>query len=191
MTTDVLSVSPETSVRDAMELLARRHVSGAPVIANGELVGVVTTTDLMMFASAIAGVPTQRDSEDAWLEDGASAEDDVEAERVSSSAFFAELWDDAGADAAQRMETVDTPEWNELEEHDVSEVMTRAPLVVLDPDTDVATAAALMSKRGIHRVLVAEQERLVGIVSTLDMARVVGNHLLTDVSTSTVTPETR
>src|SRR5215510_13878698 len=48
MTTDVLPVSPETSVRDAMELLARHHVSGAPVIANHQLVGVVTTTDLLM-----------------------------------------------------------------------------------------------------------------------------------------------
>ena len=53
MTTDVLSVSPETSVREAMELLTRRHVSGAPVVAGGKIVGVVTGNDLMMLASAL------------------------------------------------------------------------------------------------------------------------------------------
>ena len=33
MTTDALTVTPETTVREAMELLARHHVSGAPVVS--------------------------------------------------------------------------------------------------------------------------------------------------------------
>jgi len=32
MTTDALTVTPETTVREAMELLARHHVSDAPVV---------------------------------------------------------------------------------------------------------------------------------------------------------------
>ncbi|HEY9226623.1 MAG TPA: CBS domain-containing protein [Gemmatimonadaceae bacterium] len=179
MTTDIASVSPETTVREAMELLAGRHVSGAPVIANGHLVGVVTATDLMMFAAALSGVPTQRDTDEPWSDGGASVMDDAERERECSSTFFAELWDDAGADSAERMETVESPEWNALEEHDVSEVMTRAPLVTLRPDADAVTAAALMSERGIHRVLVVENTQLVGIVSALDIANAAAKHLLT------------
>jgi len=35
MTTDALTVSPETTVREAMELLARHHVSDAPVVSGG------------------------------------------------------------------------------------------------------------------------------------------------------------
>jgi CBS domain-containing protein len=177
MTTDVLSVSPETSVRNAMEVLAHYHVSGVPVIANHELVGVVTSTDLLMFASALPGVPTQRDIDEPWSDTGLTIAEDAEREREPTSAFFADLWDDAGADVAERIEKVDGPEWNALEEHDVSEVMTRSPLVTLGPDADVTVAAALMSDRGIHRVLVTESDRLVGIVTALDIAAAVSRHM--------------
>src|SRR5262249_2781711 len=147
MTTDLISVSPETSVRATMELLARYHVSGVPVVANHELVGVVTTTDLLMFASALPGIPTQRDIDEPWSDTGMTIAEDAERERECTSAFFADLWDDAGADVAERMAKVDGPEWNALEEHDVSEVMTRAPLVTLPPDADATVAAALMNDR--------------------------------------------
>ena len=42
MTTELLTFSPETSVRDAMESLAAKHVSGAPVVAGTKVVGVVS-----------------------------------------------------------------------------------------------------------------------------------------------------
>ncbi|MGH7679433.1 MAG: CBS domain-containing protein, partial [Gemmatimonadaceae bacterium] len=32
MTQDVLTVSPDLSVREAMDLLTSRHISGAPVV---------------------------------------------------------------------------------------------------------------------------------------------------------------
>ena len=44
MTADVVTVSPQTTLREAMELLAQRHLSGAPVVSGGELVGVVSAT---------------------------------------------------------------------------------------------------------------------------------------------------
>jgi CBS domain-containing protein len=177
MTTDVLSVSPETSVREAMELLTRRHVSGAPVIAGGKIVGVVTGNDLMMLASSLSGVPTQRD--EGAFDDPAPTAEEAERERECTSAFFAELWDDAGVDSAERMEYVSSPEWNALEEHDVGEVMTRMPLVTLGPDAEVSTAATLMSERGIHRILVTQDDHLVGIVSALDIATAAGRQQLT------------
>ena len=60
MTTDVLTVSPELTIRDAMALLSTRHVSGAPVVASGKVVGVLSGTDLLEFAAALPGVPSQR-----------------------------------------------------------------------------------------------------------------------------------
>src|SRR5215813_14770330 len=156
MSTNLVTVSPETSIREAMELFGKNHVSGAPVVSGGKLAGVVSGGDLMTFASALPGVPTERELADASnaYDNEDSVERDAEDEDEPAAAYFAELWDDAGVDASERASTVSTPEWNFLEEHDVSEVMTRAPLVVLDPDSDMATAAALMSERGIHRVLV-------------------------------------
>jgi CBS domain-containing protein len=68
MATDVVAISSEATVRDAMELLSRHHVSGAPVVSGSTLVGVVSATDLMEFAAALPGVPTGRDAREDWNE---------------------------------------------------------------------------------------------------------------------------
>lgn len=47
MTREVVSAAPDLTVRDAMELLSERHVSGAPVIDGGKVVGIVSATDLL------------------------------------------------------------------------------------------------------------------------------------------------
>jgi len=180
MSTNVVTVSPETSIREAMELFGRNHVSGAPVVSGGKLAGVVTGGDLMTFASALPGVPTERELADASnaYDNEISVERDAEDETEPAAAYFAELWADAGLDASERASTVSTPEWNFLEEHDVSEVMTRAPLTTLPPDADVDTAASLMKKRKVHRVLVCEGDALVGIVTTMDITKAAADHRL-------------
>lgn len=181
MTTDLVTMSPGTSVRDAMDVLGRHHLSGAPVVAGGKLVGVVSTTDLMAFASALPGVPTERDTTDDPLEwPDLPAVDDVDSGLEPPSAYFSALWDDAGADVTTRMASLSGPEWNALEEHDVGDVMTRAPLATLGPGADVHAAADLMRRRGIHRVLVTEGDTLVGIVSALDITRAVADRKLTE-----------
>lgn len=47
MTREVVSAAPDLTVRDAMELLSERHVSGAPVVDGGKVVGIVSATDLL------------------------------------------------------------------------------------------------------------------------------------------------
>lgn len=180
MTADVLTVSPETTLREAMELLAMRHVSGAPVVSAGKLVGVVTAADLMALASALPGVPEERPEGPAWeATEEPSLEADVEAEDEPASAFFSELWDDAGADTATRMESIEGPEWNALEEHDVSEVMTTGPLVTISPEAGVEVAAEMMKRHEIHRLLVTESGQLAGIVTAMDVAKAAADHRLT------------
>lgn len=52
MSTNLATVSPNTSLRDAAALLTTQHVSGMPVlsdsvvIADGKLAGIVTTSDI-------------------------------------------------------------------------------------------------------------------------------------------------
>ena len=180
MTTDIVVLSPESTVREAMELFAQHHVSGAPVVSGDELVGVVSASDLLTFVSSLSGVPTERDIHDGWGgNDETTMDDDVDAGNEASGAFFAELWDDSGAEVTSRMGNVGGPEWDTLEEHDVSELMTRTPLVTLPPDASAESAAELMGRRKIHRVLVTEAERLVGVVTALDITRAVANHRFT------------
>lgn len=177
MSTDVVTVTPETTIREAMEVLARRHMSGAPVVSGEKLVGIVTANDLMAFTAAIPGVPTERETRDEWIEWAQpSVADEVEAEAEPSGAYFSDLWEDAGADVAERFADIGSPEWNALEEHDVSEVMTHVPLSTLSPDDEAEAAADLMRRNSIHRVLVTEGDRLVGVVSTLDIARAAADH---------------
>lgn len=177
MTTDLVTISPEMTVREAMELLGRRHIGGAPVVSGGAVAGVVSSSDLMTFAASLSGVPTERETGDYWS--GPSLAADTMQEDEAGAAYFTELWDDAGADITERFTDIDTPEWNVLEEHVVSEVMTHPPVATVGPDAGAEFAAELMRERGIHRVLVTDGDKLVGIVTSLDIARAAAEHRFT------------
>lgn len=171
MTSDVHVLSPETTVRDAMEFLTKNHISGAPVVSGRAVVGVVTTGDLLGFAGQIGGVPSQRESSEEpgeWEEEP----DEFEGEDDASGTYFTEMWDDAGAGVTERMTEIEGPEWNALEDHDVSEVMTR-DLWTLPSVATAAEAAEMMQVHGIHRVIVVDGQDLVGIVTSLDITRAV------------------
>ncbi len=49
MTKNPVSVSPDKTVREVTELLAKQSFHSVPVTENGELKGVVTTTDLLKY----------------------------------------------------------------------------------------------------------------------------------------------
>jgi len=63
MTTDVATVSPDTSLRDAATKLLELRISGLPVLGqSGELVGIVTEAD---FLSAL-GIPCHHPAHSVW-----------------------------------------------------------------------------------------------------------------------------
>ena len=47
MTRDVLTTAPDTTLRDAIELLSEQHLSGAPVIDGGKVVGIYSSSDIL------------------------------------------------------------------------------------------------------------------------------------------------
>lgn len=47
MTTDVVSVAPESTMAQLRETLRQHRISGAPVVAEGELVGIISIEDLI------------------------------------------------------------------------------------------------------------------------------------------------
>ncbi len=77
-----------------------------------------------------------------------------------------------GTDVVERFTECDGPEWDILEEHDVHEVMSRTVLA-LPPETPVGAAAQEMVRGRLHRLLVMQDDRLVGIVSSSDIVRAV------------------
>src|SRR3954469_17416933 len=62
-----------------------------------------------------------------------------------------------------------------LDEVTVSELMTRE-IKSLSPDCSVEQAAGFMQGNQIHRVLVMEENHLVGIVTLTDVAKAVAEH---------------
>lgn len=179
MSTDVITVPPEMTIRDAMDLFAAHHVSGAPVVSGRRVMGVVTATDLIAFASTSPGAPTFRDDEDSLgdLESEPDIADEVEQGDQPVPAFWTSMWENVGADTAVRMDTPDAPEWSVLDEHTVDEAMTPA-VFALPPDATVSAAADYMQRYNVHRVLVMDGRDLLGIVTTTDVARAVAEHRL-------------
>ena len=58
MTTDPVTVSPETSLQEAIQILAERDISGLPVVdQQGQLVGVISETDLTWQATGVDTPP--------------------------------------------------------------------------------------------------------------------------------------
>jgi CBS domain-containing membrane protein len=63
MTTNVATVNPDTSLRDAAQILLERRISGLPVVdGNNKLVGIVTEAD---FLSAL-GIPYHHPAHSLW-----------------------------------------------------------------------------------------------------------------------------
>ena len=53
MTSEVVSVEPDTPVRDIAELLYTRRISGVPVVEHDRVIGIVSEGDLIGHAAAI------------------------------------------------------------------------------------------------------------------------------------------
>jgi len=125
MSTGVLTLSPDLTLRDAIELLTARHISGAPVVAGGRVVGVISANDVLAFEAATPGIPTEQP--DQPEQDGLEEPEEQIWERKTEppGAYFSEFWSDAGAEVAERFAELKGPEWDVLEEHTVAEAMSR------------------------------------------------------------------
>lgn len=171
MTRDVVTLAPEATIREAMETLSTNHLSGAPVVAGESVVGVISMTDILAFIVSAADSPveTQVESIGESLE-GSDAE--LDNEDIESDAMSRDLWADWNEASDSRVDDA-LPQGDKLlDQRTVEEAMNREVFSVT-PAASVRQAATMMRERGIHRVLVMNRRSLVGIISSLDIARAV------------------
>jgi CBS domain-containing protein len=178
MTTDVVAVTPTTTLREAAELFSARHIGGAPVLDGAAVVGVVSASDILAFVASTpegerggAGESAEPDEADGW--DDRSA---WEAGDDPTARFFTARWDDSGSEVVEQFAegSMGAHEWDALDAHTVAEVMTR-DVVALPPSAPVSAAAARMRAADVHRVIVLERGLVRGVVTTTDIARAVAD----------------
>jgi CBS domain-containing protein len=174
MVPEPLTVGAEDSLRSAADLLTSAGISGAPVVAGGRAIGVISLADLLAFEVERPGVPVFRPEQPEPFERDLFDEiPDGAGDGIGDAAgWFTTLWADSGAEVSTRMDNPDGPEWDPLDDHTVSEVMSRV-LFHVAPATPVTDAARLMEKERVHRLLVLEQGVPVGILTAWDVVRAV------------------
>ncbi len=168
MTRDVATLDAEMTLREAIEALRASNVTGAPVTQGSRVVGVVSVADILDFEVETPAVPAERAGQVVW---GGLEEEGPDPE-VEVSGYYRDMWDDAGAEVVERFAADTGPEWDLLSEHEVGEIMTTTVLG-MPPDTSLRSAALFMTAHGIHRILVLEEEELLGIVSASDFVRAI------------------
>ena len=141
MTSDVLTVRDDMTVAELAEFLTLHEISGAPVEdATGRLVGVVSITDIVRLAAE---------------------EDPVERERPPAD-YDVRGWSDR----------LDPSDLDSFRVHQpgalVREIMTEKILSVRT-DASVSQMAETLIDARVHRLLVVDQGKLVGIISSTDL----------------------
>lgn len=175
MTADVVTVAPEMPLRDAMALFSRHHISGAPVLTGSKVIGLISATDILEFASTASRAVAEPAPEELpadWPEP-----DDWEPGEVPPMGYMAELWTrrdptvEGSGDPAPEMAR------DPLDVSTVADAMTHG-IYALPPSAPAAAAAENMRAAKVHRLLVMDDGRLVGIVTTMDVVNAVADRKL-------------
>jgi len=138
------SVSLQTPVQDAITVMISNHIDMVPVLDNGNLVGIITTTDLMKLFFRLDKVIHRVYPE---LKKGALPADMASESSAKAKILFS--WVFRG----------------------VQEIMTEQ-VICLEPQDNLARAMEVMQNEEIRHVpIMDEQEKFVGLVSDRDILR--------------------
>jgi CBS domain-containing protein len=148
MVSDVITVRLETTMEEVSELFQIHNINGAPVVdEDGLLVGIVTEDDVVVGGMGFS-------DEELDTLDGDEGETAGKAPAAGPTAAAAGEGEAVG------------------ETRRVAEIMTPRPITV-EEDTPVEELCRLMWKLKIHRIPIVSQGRVRGIVSTIDICRLV------------------
>jgi len=147
MSTDVKTVDADWPLNRVAEFLFEHDISGAPVVRDSELLGVISLTDLARHNSTPG-------------ETVASKEPPVFYRSESSYAYSREDLESFHTTSGDETTAADamTPEVYDVSEH-----------------TSIQQIAQVMLRSRIHRVFVTERDQIRGIITAHDMLRVVAD----------------
>ena len=139
MTRRVITVTPDTSILAAAQLMLERKISGLPVVnAADHLIGIVSEHDLLR-------------------DDGKGIDSSPWLQLIVEAPGLAE-------------------ETARLRDRKVAEVMTANPVTITAADL-LAEASRLIETRGIKRLPVVQNGKLVGIIARADLVRALARSI--------------
>jgi CBS domain-containing protein len=148
MTTDVKTVDASWPVDRVAEFLIDHDISGAPVVKDGVLEGVISLTDIARHNSTSGSPAADRPAAYYRTElESKYATEDLDDLRVSQ----------AGDTTAEH---VMTPQVYDVNEH-----------------TSIRQVAQVMHRSGIHRLFVTRNNEVRGVITAMDMLQVVAEEL--------------
>jgi CBS domain-containing protein len=148
MTTEIIPAHEKMTVLALTQLFQKHDISGAPVVDDaGHLVGVVSTTDVLLHSDVFGESP------------------------VVESEYYKQHDDEGGETLSEDL----VPE--DVVNLQVRDIMSTNVLSV-SVETPIEEVAKIMYTNRIHRLLVLEDSRLVGILSTMDVLRAVMERVL-------------
>jgi CBS domain-containing protein len=149
------TVSPDMTLNNLEQLFLSTKFTGFPVVKDERLIGVVSRSDI------IRSLVTERSR----------------AEQLSDFYCGAQLLDEE--DPLQSLEATAAQVGVRLAEQRVEDAMVRN-VVSIESSEPVQRLAELMVDGHLHRLPVVNGEKLVGIVTTMDLARAVSEGHLTE-----------
>ncbi len=169
MESDLITVPPEMAVAELAGVLDRAGITGAPVVDEaGRLLGIVTVRDVMRLARELSEVPeAARWGLGTALALDATGQLDVPVE----GEFFAYFVTPGGGFVDLRDRIRQLPE-GAFGGYQVRDIMSTDPVSV-NSKLKVAELARVLVDQRIHRALVVDDGKLVGIVTATDVLRSV------------------
>ena len=144
MTREVATVPEDYSLAELVAFLSQRMITGAPVVdSNGRLLGVVSVTDVARH----------------------SASQTSQVRSTATPDFFVRGWELVGEDV--KSFSVEKPS-----DFTVRDIMTPVVFSVSENATVGEMAETMVSGR-VHRLLVMNGHRVSGIVTTLDLLKLL------------------
>ncbi len=146
MTKDVICVRPETKINELDKIFVKHKITGAPVVDENEnLVGVVSQSNIVNYD----------------LKKGMHANS------------ISDYYRSTGIEPQQMTDDFITTDTSNLIDTEVQDIMADN-VITANSDDSIPDIANTMCDKKIHRLVIVEGNKVVGMVSTLDILKVVG-----------------
>ena len=146
MTKKVICVNPEMTINELDKVFIKQKINGAPVVdENGSLVGVVSKSDIVNY----------------------------DFKKGIHAGSISDYYRSTGIESQQMTEDFIEVDTSIMADTEVKDIMI-TNVITGNPDDCICDLANTMCDKKIHRLIIVGKNKVVGIVGTLDLLKIVG-----------------